>query len=169
MEDTIINKVAQSPLITIDFKDFYPKESEYQLFDIADYLFERLILKEKDFRQALQSLDIEKYQDKYVGIHCSEDVIIPQWSYLLVVARLHSVAKNIFFGNKENLIQKIILDKIQNLNVSLYKDKPVVIKGCSDVKIEIEAYIILVNQLMKVAKSIMYGEPCSTVPLFKRK
>lgn len=169
MEDAIINKVAQSPLITIDLKDFYPKESEYQLFDIADYLYERLILKEKDFRQALQSLDIEKYQNKYVGIYCSEDVIIPQWSYLLVVARLHSVAKNIFFGNKENLIQKIILDKIQNLNVSLYKDKPVVIKGCSDVKIEIEAYIILVNQLMKVAKSIMYGEPCSTVPLFKRK
>ncbi|GAB4452718.1 MAG: DUF2480 family protein [Bacteroidia bacterium] len=169
MEDTIINKVALSPLITIDLKDFYPNDNEYMLFDIADYLYERLILKEKDFRQALQSLDIEKYQDKYVGIYCSEDVIIPQWSYLLIVTRLHPLAKNIFFGNKENIIQKIILDKIKNLDINLYKDKPIVIKGCSDVKIEIEAYITLVNQLMKVAKSIMYGEPCSTVPLFKRK
>lgn len=169
MDKEIVNKVAQSPLVSIDLKEFYPTDSEYVLIDIADYLYERLILKEKDFRQALKNIDYSKYKDKYVGIFCSEDAIIPQWAYLLFVIHLHPFAKKVFWANENELIQKIILHKIEFLNLSKYEDKPVVIKGCSDVKISIEAYMLLVDRLINVAKSVMYGEPCSTVPLYKRK
>ncbi|RME14433.1 MAG: DUF2480 family protein [Bacteroidetes bacterium] len=169
MSDEIINKVAQSPLITIDLKDFYPQPDEYASFDIADFLYEKLVLKEKDFRQALKDTDYSKYQNKYVCIFCSEDVIIPQWSYLLAAVHLYPYAKKIFYGNENEMIQKIICDKINEMNVEPFKDRPIVIKGCSDVKIEIDAYVLLIQKLMMVAKSVMYGEPCSTVPLFKKK
>ncbi|GAB4209858.1 MAG: DUF2480 family protein [Bacteroidia bacterium] len=169
MSGEIINKVAQSPLITIDLKDFYPKPDEYALFDLADFLYERLVLKEKDFRQALKDLDYSKYQNKYICIFCSEDVIIPQWAYLLAAVHLYPYARKIFYGNENEMIQKIIHDKINEMNVEPFKDRPIVIKGCSDVKIEMDAYVLIVQKLMSVAKSIMYGEPCSTVPLFKKK
>ncbi|GIV29447.1 MAG: hypothetical protein KatS3mg028_0513 [Bacteroidia bacterium] len=169
MNGEIINKVAQSPLITIDLKDFYPKPDEYTSFDLAGFLFEKLVLKEKDFRQALKDWDYSKYQNKYVCVFCSEDVIIPQWAYLLAAVHLYPYAKRIFYGNENEMVQKIICDKIATMNSEQFKDKPVVIKGCSDVKINMEAYVLLVQKLMPVAKSIMYGEPCSTVPLFKKK
>ncbi|MCX7729559.1 MAG: DUF2480 family protein, partial [Bacteroidia bacterium] len=165
MADSIINKVAQSSLIIIDLKDFYPRPDEYLMFDIADFLYEKLILKEKDFRQALKNIDYSKFQDKYVGVFCSEDVIIPQWAYLLATVHLQPYAKKIFYSNTENLIQNILRDKVENLELDSYIDKPLVIKGCSDVKIDVDGYLLLVQKLMKVAKSIMYGEPCSTVPL----
>jgi hypothetical protein len=168
MENEIINKVAQSPILTIDLKDFYPSESEFKIFDISDFLFEKLILKEKDYRVALKNLDYSQYQNKYVGINCSGDVIIPQWAYLLAEIHLFPYAKKIFFADKKSIVQKVILDKIENTDVEKYRDRPVVIKGCSDVDISIDAYIAITYKLMKVAKSIMYGEPCSNVPLFKK-
>jgi hypothetical protein len=168
MENEIINKVAQSPILTIDLKDFYPSESEFKIFDISDFLFEKLILKEKDYRVALKNLDYSQYQNKYVGITCSGDVIIPQWAYLLAEIHLFPYAKKIFFADKKSIIQKIILNKIENTDVEKYRDRPVVIKGCSDVDINIDAYIAITYKLMNVAKSIMYGEPCSNVPLFKK-
>lgn len=168
MDKEIVNKVAKSPIVTIDLKDFYPSESEFKIFDIADFLFEKLILKEKDYRTALKNLDYSQYQNKYVGITCSEDVIIPQWAYLLAEIHLFPYAKKIFFADKKSIIQKIILDKIENTDVEKFRDRPVVIKGCSDVDISIDAYITITYKLMNVAKSIMYGEPCSNVPLFKK-
>lgn len=169
MENTIRNRVAESSIITIDIKEFYPKSNEYVVFDMADFLFERLILKEKDFRQKLKDLDYGIYQNKYAGIYCSEDVIIPQWAYLLAAVHLYPFAKKIFYADKKRLVQEILKDKIITMDLEYTRDKPVVIKGCSDVDIDIEVYILLVNRLMQTAKSIMYGEPCSNVPLFKRK
>lgn len=168
-DNIIVNKVAQSPLITIDIKDFYPEKSEYEIYDIANYLYERLILKEKNFRQQLKEIDYSFYKNKYLGVYCSEDAIIPQWAYLLVVTHFQPFVKKIFFANEKKLIQNILIDKINALSLENFKDKPIVIKGCSDKEIEIEVYMELTSRLMPVAKSIMYGEPCSTVPLFKRK
>lgn len=168
MENSILNRVAQSSIISIDLKEFYPKKDEYEIFDIADFLFERLILKEKDFRQKLKELDYSKFQNKYVSIFCSEDVIIPQWAYLLACIHLKPYAKIFFFGDERALIQKILMDKVQNMDMDKMKDKPVVIKGCADVQIDIEVYMFLTDKLMEVAKSIMYGEPCSNVPLYKK-
>ncbi len=169
MEDFIVNKVAQSPLITIDLKDFYPQPREYELFDIADFLYERLILKEKDFRQKLKEIEYSNYKDKFLGVFCSEDAIVPRWAYLLVVTHFNPYVKDIFFADKKSLIECIMNEKIRALDVNLYKDKPIVIKGCSDIEIPVSTYVLLTQRLMPVAKSIMYGEPCSTVPLFKRK
>mgnify|MGYP005843428895 CR=1 FL=1 len=169
MDKPIINKVAQSPIISIDLRDFYPEKNEYELLDIADFLYERLILKEKDFRQALKTLDYTRFQNKYTGIFCSEEVIIPQWAYLLIITHLTPYTTKIFYGNEKQLIQKIMWHKVQNLNTEIYQNKPVVIKGCSNVEIHIEVYMHLTQKLMPIARSIMYGEPCSNVPLFKRK
>lgn len=168
MSENILNRVAQSSLITIDLKDFYPSSSEYKIFDLADFLFEKLILKEKDFRAALKMKDFSEYKDKYVGIVCSEDVIIPQWAYLLAAISINKVCKKCFYADEKNLIQEIIRDKILSLNTDIFKDKPVIIKGCSEVEISLNNYVLFTNKLLHSAKSIMYGEPCSTVPLFKR-
>ncbi len=168
MPDEIINKVAQSPLITIDLKEFYPQKEEYLTFDMADFLYEKLVLKEKNFRQSLRDINYSIYKDKYVGIFCSVDAIIPQWAYLLAAIHLKPHAKKVFYTDEKNLIQKILIDKIHAINIEPYKDKPIVIKGCSDVYISIEVYVELTNKLIDVAKSMMYGEPCSTVPLFKK-
>lgn len=168
MADEIINKVAQSPIITIDMKNYYPSKTEYEMLDIAHFLYEKLILKEKLFRQALKELDYTIFKDKYVGIYCSEDVIIPQWAYMLACVHLYPYASQIYFADEEALIQKILIDKIQKIDLQIYKDKPVVIKGCSDVKINMDVYLELIKKLMPIARSIMYGEPCSTVPLFKK-
>ncbi len=169
MEDVIVNKVAQSPLITIDLKDFYPQPAEYALFDMADFLYERLVLKEKDFRQKLKEIEYLNYKDKFLGVFCSEDAVVPRWAYLLVVTHFYPYVKNIFFTDKKHLIECIMNEKISALDVAPYKDKLIVIKGCSDIEIPVSAYVLLTQRLMPVAKSIMYGEPCSTVPLFKRK
>ena len=168
MEDTIINKVSESALTTLDLEQFYPKE-EIALFDIKEFLFMGLILKEKDFREALKNLTWEIYNNKPVAVTCSADAVIPMWAYMLIATYLQPIAKEIIFGTKEELIKQLLLKNIAQLSLEDYKDKRVVIKGCGDLPIGEAAYLEATTRLRPVVKSIMYGEPCSTVPIYKKK
>lgn len=168
MEETIINKVSESALTTLDLEDFYPKE-ETILFDMKDFLFMGLILKEKDFREAMKSLDLKKYEEKLVAVSCSADAVIPMWAYMLVATYLQPIAKEIIFGTEDDLKKQLLLKNISRLNIKDYTDKRVVIKGCGDLPITEAAYLEATKLLQPIVKSIMYGEPCSTVPIFKKK
>ncbi|CAN5840440.1 DUF2480 family protein [soil metagenome] len=167
MAELFVNKVTESGIITLDLEIYYPKE-EVVLFDMKDYLFMKLILKEKDFRQALKDLDKSIYQDKIAAITCSADAVIPMWAYMLAASALQPVAKDIVFGNEETAKKDILLKGIGRMNPDEFVDKRVVIKGCGEITIPEEAYIEATKILRSVAKSIMYGEPCSTVPVFKK-
>lgn len=169
MENTVVNKVSDSALITLDLEELYPKESEVMVFDLKDYLFMGLILKEKDFREALKALDVTPFTGKYVAVTCSADAIIPMWAYMLVATYLQPVARNIFHGNIDDAKNQILLNNIAQLNLQEYNDKRVVIKGCGDAPISESAYLTATKLLRPITKSIMYGEPCSTVPIFKKK
>jgi hypothetical protein len=166
MSDEIINKVANSGLITIDLEEFYPK-GERVLFDIKPLLFHELILKEKDFREFIKQHDWSSYQDKKVAITCTTDAVVPTWAYMLVSIALEPFAKKIVFGNLETLEAILFSDVLHSITYSDYQDKRVVIKGCSNLPVSTNAYVELVRGLRPFAKSIMYGEPCSTVPLYK--
>jgi len=168
MEEEIVNKVAQSPLSTIDLETYYPKE-EIVLFDLKSFLFMELIIKEKDFREALQKTDWASYQDKVVAVTCSADAIIPVWAYMLVVSYLQPFAKDIILGDEKTALRDMFLKKIESIDANEFADKRVVIKGCGDLPIGEFAYMEITKKLRPVAKSIMYGEPCSTVPVFKKK
>jgi len=168
LKDEIINRVASSKLVTIDLEDFYP-EGKRVLFDIKDWLFEGFVLREKDFRNQIAEFDWSQYQDKYVALTCSTDAIIPGWAYMLLSIQLEPYAKKIVIGTLDNLETSIYQDIINALNVSEFKDKPIIIKGCSNKPVPQNAYIMLSNKLKPIAKSIMYGEACSSVPLFKKK
>lgn len=168
MQETIVNKVAESGLITLDLEDYYPKE-EIAVFDLKDYLFMGLVLKEKDFRAALQNIDWSQYQNKNIALTCSADAIIPMWAYMLTASYLQPVAKDVIFGNKETVISTLILKNISKINAEEVTDKRVVVKGCGDVQIPESAYVEITNKLRPFVKSIMYGEPCSTVPIYKKK
>jgi hypothetical protein len=168
MSETIVNKVAESGLVTIDLEQFYPK-GEVASFDMKDHLFMGLILKEKDFRAALTSLDWEIFRDKNVAVFCSADAVIPIWAYMLVASYLQPVAKSMFFGNEEILISELVNRSIDTIDTADYTDKRVVIKGCGEIKIPDAAYFKVTEKLRPHVKSIMYGEPCSTVPVYKKK
>lgn len=167
-EEEIVNRVAKSPLINIDLEEFYP-EGKRVLFDIKDWLFEGIILKEKDFREHVKNHDWSQYQDQYVALTCSEDAIIPSWAYLLLSTELTPYAKKIVVGNLELLETTIFQQVIQNLDISEYENRPVIIKGCADKPIPPSAFSFLIDRIQPIAKNIMYGEACSTVPLYKRK
>jgi hypothetical protein len=166
MEDIIINKVSQSALLTLNLEDFYP-QGEIVIFDLKNYLFMELILKEKEFREALKNLDWSVYQNKNVGITCTADAIIPLWAYMLATTYLQPFAKEVIFGNEETVFNVIFLKNLWKIDASEYEGKRVVVKGCGDKKIPESAYVEISKMLRPVAKSIMYGEPCSTVPIFK--
>ena len=166
MSDEIVNKVANSGLITIDLEEFYPK-GERVLFDIKPLLFHELILKEKDFREFIKQHDWASYQDKMVSITCTADAVVPTWAYMLVSIALEPFAKKIVFGNLETLEAILFSEVLHSITYSDYQDKRVVIKGCSNLPVSTNAYVELVRGLKPFAKSIMYGEPCSTVPLYK--
>ena len=166
MENEIINKVANSGLITIDLEEYYPKE-ERVLFDLKPLLFQELILKEKDFREFIKNHDWALYQNKLVAITCTADAIVPTWAYMLISIALEPYAKKIVFGNLQTLETVLFNDALQTINYSDYTDKRIVIKGCGNLPVTTHAYVELVNGLRPFAKSIMYGEPCSTVPLYK--
>lgn len=166
--EEIVNRVTDSGIITLDLEQFYPK-GETAVFDLKDHLFMGLILKEKDFRAALQGLDWEQFRDKNVAVTCSADAIIPVWAYMLVASYLQPVAKEIVFGDADKLVQTIISRNLSQVDASEYTDKRVVIKGCGEIKIPDAAYMEVTARLRPFAKSIMYGEPCSTVPIYKRK
>ncbi|SRR5258705_10213097 len=168
MGDPIINKVAESGLITIDPVNYYPKE-DIGVFDLKDFLFMGLILKEKDFREALKSFDWEQYRNKNVAVTCSADAIIPVWAWMLVGTYLHPVAKEFIMGDDKELHKKIFLKNLSGISIEEFADKRIVIKGCGDTPIGDFVYLELTKLLQPVVKSIMYGEPCSTVPVYKKK
>ena len=165
--EQIINKVAQSGIVTIDLEAFYP-QGERILFDIKNLLFQGLILREKDFREFIKNEDWSKYKDKYIALICSEDAIVPTWAYMLLATHLEPFAKRIVFGDLETL-ETILYNEILNkLNVADYTDARIVIKGCGNLPVPKAAFVEITRLLRPVAKSIMYGEPCSTVPLYKQ-
>jgi len=168
MSEILTNKVADSGIITIDLASFI-SNNEFVTFDIKPFLFMELILKEKDFRAALATLDYTPYKDKVVGIFCSADAIIPMWANMLIVAALQPFAKALYFGNENTTTAQYLLEQINSIHAEDYKDQRVVIKGCGDTPIGEGAYIAITQKLRPVVKSIMYGEPCSTVPVYKRK
>lgn len=167
MNEPIINKVAESGLITIDLEGYYPK-GETAVFDLKDHLFMGMILKEKEFREALKNLDWSIYKDKDVALTCSIDAIIPVWAWMLVTSYLQPLAKEIVMGDEKELHKTIYLRNIDAIDVNEYADKRIVIKGCGETPIGDYAYMEITRKLRPVAKSIMYGEPCSTVPVFKK-
>lgn len=168
MSDIIINKVSESLLTTLNLEDYFPKEA-IAVFDIKEYLFMGLILKEKDFREALKILDLEQYNGKAVAVTCSADAVIPMWAYMLIASVLQPVATEIIFGNEEAVKQQILLNNISSIPLVDFVDKRVVIKGCGELPIGEAAYLEATKRLRPVVKSMMYGEPCSTVPIFKKK
>ena len=168
MSEAIINKVSDSALFTLNLEDFYPTD-DIAIFDLKDYLFMGLILKEKDFREALKNLDTTKYDNKIVAVTCSADAIIPIWAYMLVASYLQPTASELFFGDVEQTKNHQLIKNIKALPAADFIDKRVVIKGCGELPIGEAAYMEATKLLRPVAKSIMYGEPCSTVPIYKKK
>jgi len=168
MAEEIINRVSQSKLVTFDLEDYYP-QGRRMAMDIADWLYEGIILKEKDFRSQVEAHHWPDYQDAYVALHCSSDAIIPGWAYMLVSTRLQPYAKKIVVGSLEELETSLYQSVIDSMDVSHLQDKPVIIKGCSNKPVPPNAYIWATNKIQQVARSVMYGEACSSVPLVKRK
>lgn len=168
IQENITNKVANSGLVTFDLSKHIPKGDRI-LLDIKEQLFQGLILREKDFREFVKNQDWSSYQDKYVAITCSTDAIVPTWAYMLLATKLEPFAKRVVFGNVELLNTILFEEAIHNIDLKNYTDQRIVIKGCADENVPVSAYISLTAALRPIAKSIMYGEPCSTVPLYKRK
>lgn len=166
--DIIKNKVAENTnLITIDLEDYYPKEQPI-LFDIKDWLYQGMVVKEKEFRNHVQSYDWTQYKDKYVVFTCSVDAIIPGWVYLLLTSAVAPYSIKSMTGSLEIFFSWYYHEIINTLKISEYKDKSIIIKGCSDRQVPLNAYLQLIEKLQPVVKSIMYGEACSSVPLYKR-
>ena len=163
-----MNKVAQSGLVTLDPASFYP-QGERVVYDIKDNLYMGLMLREKDFREFVKGHDWSQYQDKNVAITCSEDAIVPAWAYMLLANRMAPYAREIVFGNAEALETILFLKGLENIDLEQYRDQRIVLKGCGDIPVPVSAYVELTKKLTPVAKSLMYGEPCSTVPIYKRK
>lgn len=168
MEKEIINRVAQSKLVTFDLEELYP-EGKRVIFDIKDWLYEGLILREKEFRAKASEHDWSQYQDGYVALTCSTDAIIPGWAYLFLASKLKPFAKKVVVGDLEAMETSIYQDILQQLDFTEFADKPVIIKGCANKPVPQNAYLFAIEKIQEVAKSVMYGEACSSVPLYKRK
>ncbi|TAL60652.1 MAG: DUF2480 family protein [Bacteroidetes bacterium] len=166
--EEIRNKVAESDLLEINLEDYYPK-GERVLLDIKEHLFEGLILKEKDFREFVKNADWNKYKDKFVAITCSADAIVPTWAYMLLSTSIQPFAKNVVFGDLKTLETVLFTQALSKINPEDFRNKKVVIKGCGNLPVPESAYVELTRILTPVAKSIMYGEPCSTVPVMKKR
>ena len=168
IQENIINKVAQSGLVTLDPAQFYAP-GERVVYDIKDNLFHGLILREKDFREFIKGHDWAQYRDKNVAVTCTADAIVPAWAYMLLGNRLQPYARQVVFGDADVLETVLFVKEVSALDVEQYRDQRVVIKGCGDVPVPVSAYVELTQKLTPVVKSIMFGEPCSTVPIYKRK
>ncbi|MEM9363192.1 MAG: DUF2480 family protein [Bacteroidota bacterium] len=167
MEKEIINRVAQSKLITFDLEELY-LPGERIILDISKWLYEGLILREKEFRAQLEDMDWTLYQDKYVALTCSSDAIVPGWAFMLVTSKLVPFAKKVVQGDLEALETSLYQDQLIDYDFSDFKDKPIIIKGCSNKPVPQNAYLMAISKIQEVAKSVMYGEACSAVPLFKK-
>jgi hypothetical protein len=167
IDKPLINRVANSGIITIDLEEYFPKHKVVD-FDLKGWLFKEMILKEKDFRAALKEHDWSVYEGKVVTMFCSVDAIIPTWAYMLVSSYCHGIAADIFQGDKEAYLTYYYKNFLTSQDYTVYQDKRVVIKGCSNLPVPTMAYMEVTEKLKVYAQSIMYGEPCSTVPIFKR-
>ena len=168
IQENIVNKVAQSGLVSFDLADLYP-QGERVLYDIKDNLFHGLMLREKDFREFVKEHDWASYTGKHVAIVCSADAIVPTWAYMLLSIKLAPYAASVIFGNLETLETVLFKQEINKVNLENFRDQRIVIKGCGDIAVPVSAFVEITTRLESVAKSIMYGEPCSTVPIYKRK
>lgn len=168
MADEIVNRVANSGLVQLDLEDFLPKEP-CAILDIAPWLFDGLVLKEKDFKEHLANHHWEQYKGQYLAVDCSADAIIPAWAYMLIAKEAHPYAKKTVQGDLDFLYKILIKEAIDRIDTASYKDAKVVIKGCGSSKVDAFAYTEIAGKLMETVKSVMYGEPCSTVPIYKRK
>ena len=168
MEKPLVNRVAKSGLITLNLEEYFPSEAVVS-FDLKDYLYMELILKEKDFRTALKEHDWAQYEGKHIALHCSTDAIVPTWAFMLVTTYAAPYALSITQGNIENVYATHYQKTLAKLDVAQYENQRIVIKGCSNKPVPVAAYTELVRLLQPYAKSIMYGEPCSTVPIYKKK
>ena len=166
--DPIVNRVAESALITFDLEKFY-QIGQRQSIDLSQWLYEGLILKEKDFRAQLNAHDWSVYQDQFVALNCSTEAILPAWASLLVTSQLQPYSRKVVMGTLEDLEVQLFSEEIQLLDVTPFKDKPVIIKGCSDKTVPQDAYVQLITKLKPIVKSLFYGEACSSVPLYKKK
>ena len=167
-EEQIINKVTNSGLVTFDLEDLYHK-GQRVIYDLKDNLFMGMILKEKDFREFLKNHDWTQYKGKNIAIICSEDAIVPTWAYMLLTLKLQPVANLVVFGNLEELENKLFFDALNQVDVEGFRGARVVVKGCSKVPVPTAAYVEITRLLQPVVQSLMFGEPCSTVPLYKKK
>lgn len=167
MSEEIVNRVVNSGLITFNLEDIFP-EGERVLYDIKENLWQEIALKEKDFREFVKHHDWSAYQDKYVAIYCSVDAIVPTWAYMLLTTKLAPFAKKVVFGNLEELETILFEEAISKVDPKYYIDARVVIKGCSGKVVPPSAYVRVTELLQPVVKILMYGEPCSTVPLYKK-
>jgi hypothetical protein len=168
IQENIINKVAQSGLVTLDPAAFYPA-GDRVVYDIKDNLFQGLILREKDFREFVKNHDWSQYAGKNIAVTCTADAIVPAWAYMLIANRLAPYAHEVVFGDKD-VLETVLFEKaMTSLDVEQYRDQRIVIKGCGEIEVPVSAYVELTKKLTPVAKSIMFGEPCSTVPIYKRK
>lgn len=165
----IINKVTASGIQTLDPAVFLPAKEDLMVFDLKPFLFRELILKEKDFREALKNHDWTPYGDRTVTICCTADAIIPMWAYMLVTSYLKPVAADVLYGDREDGIRQMTRTAIEKMDVAPYQDQRIVLKGCGDQPVSEDAYIALMKKLQPVVKSVMFGEPCSTVPVYKQK
>lgn len=163
----IINRVAESGIITIDLETLFPSGKRVEL-DLKELLFQGLVLRESEFRQFIKDNNWESFRDCFVNVTCSADAIIPNWAYMLIASKLSPIAKKVVFGSKNELESNLLLEVIDGLNLDEYSDERVIIKGCSDKAISEEAYLNLTLRLTPVVRSLMFGEPCSAVPVFKK-
>ena len=168
IQENFVNKVAQSGLVTLDPAEFYTP-GDRVVYDIKDNLFQGLILREKDFREFVKDHDWTQYQDKLVALTCTADAIVPAWAYLLLANRMAPYAKEVVFGDLETLETVLYTKAFTGIDVEQYRDQRLVIKGCGDIDVPVSAYVELGKKLSPVVKSLMFGEPCSTVPIYKRK
>ncbi|MBO0331010.1 DUF2480 family protein [[Muricauda] lutisoli] len=168
MEKEIVNRVAQSKLITFNLEDYYPN-GERKVLDIKDWLYEGFILREKEFRAHVEANDWSVYKDAYVALQCSSDAIVPGWAFMLIASKLQPYAKRVVQGSLENLETALYQSILENLDITQFTDKPVIIKGCSNKPVPENAYLMAVARIQEVAKSVMYGEACSSVPLYKKR
>ena len=165
--DSIINKVSESGLLTIDPADFYTP-GKRAVIDLKPLLLEEFLLREKDFREYVKTTDWSQYQNAFVTVHCSNDAIIPVWAYMLLTVALEPFAAAIFFGTPDEMEKALFSEKLSGFDPEIYRDKRIVIKGCGNIPVPVSAYMELSKMLRPVVKSIMYGEPCSTVPVYKK-
>ena len=169
MSNEIRNKVAEnSKLITFNLEDYYV-DGKRILVDISKWLDQGFILREKDFRSSLENHDWEQYKDAFVAVHCSTDAIIPIWAYMLFTTKATLFANQVVLGTLEDLESQMYQIQLSKIKLDNYQDKFVIIKGCANKPVPQNAYVLIIQQLQAVAKSIMYGEACSSVPLFRKK